>query len=149
MIVPHRTCDDPQGFSQVGGYYSVTTLCFDIFVFLFQLNKLKNSHNAKLETGTLNNSSILAKILVKSDCFGCRLTGAGGRGTKQARATIAEDPRGPVHFSFFLYYAQAHCGSYVCVVRTADRSRWCAQLAHSQWHHDIEEWVSPLQVTFI
>ena len=31
---------------------------------------------------------------------------------------------------------------------TADRSRWCAQLAHSQCH-DIEEWVSPLQVTFI
>ena len=29
---------------------------------------------------------------------------------------------------------------------TADRSRWCAELAHSQCHHDIEEWVSPLQV---
>ena len=27
-------------------------------------------------------------------------------------------------------------------------SRWCAQLAHSQCH-DIEEWGSPLQVTFI
>ena len=31
---------------------------------------------------------------------------------------------------------------------TADHSRWCAQLAHSQCHHDIEEWISPLQVTF-
>ena len=30
---------------------------------------------------------------------------------------------------------------------TADRSRWCAQFAHSQCHN-IEEWVSPLQVTF-
>ena len=31
---------------------------------------------------------------------------------------------------------------------TADRSRWCAQLAPSQCHHYIEEWVSPLQVRF-
>ena len=32
---------------------------------------------------------------------------------------------------------------------TADRSRWCAQLARNQCHRDIEEWVSPLQVRFI
>ena len=30
---------------------------------------------------------------------------------------------------------------------TADRSRWCAQLAHSQCHRDIEGLVSPLRVT--
>ena len=32
---------------------------------------------------------------------------------------------------------------------TADRSRWCAQLARNQCHRDIEELVSPLQVIII
>ena len=48
--------------------------------------------------------------------------------------------------------AQAHCGSYVCVMQHC-RALTAVGGAHnspmSQCHHDIEEWVSPHQVTFI